>query len=171
MSVKLENDPLMSNLSLHDNLEDLVNLNISSFQRRFQSLQATDFHKNKFSKFKYIDLSALENNELKYFNQVISNAIISPMEYNYVYQELTLPIVSYWINKQNHNLDSFVQRLSAIAMIIAFNTDISSLAEHFVSQNIDFINANLLNNNDQSEALLLALYRLIKFDRLKFLKF
>ncbi len=82
------------------------------------------------------------------------------MEYNYVYQELTLPIVSYWINKQNHNLDSFVQRLSAIAMIIAFNTDISSLAEHFVSQNIDFINANLLNNNDQSEALLLALYRL-----------
>lgn len=171
MSVKLENDPLMSNLSLHDNLEDLVNLNISSFQRRFQSLQATDFYKNKFSKFKYIELSALENNELKYFNQVISNAIISPMEYNYVYQELTLPIVSYWINKQNHNLDSFVQRLSAIAMIIAFNTDISSLAEHFVSQNIDFINANLLNNNDQSEALLLALYRLIKFDRLKFLKF
>lgn len=170
MSVKLENDSMMSNLSLQDNLEDFVKVNVSLFQKRFNDLKETDFYKNKFSKYKNIDLNSYQENEPQYFMDIINSAISSPMEYNFIFQELTLPIVSFWINKQKHSLDSFVERLSAIAMIIPFNKDISSLAEHFVSQNIDFINANL-NKNNQSDVLLLALYRLIKFDRLKFLKF
>ncbi|KAL6931390.1 hypothetical protein ACO0R3_002853 [Hanseniaspora guilliermondii] len=171
MSVKLENDSMMSNLSLQDNLEDFVKVNISSFQRRFNDLKGTDFYKSKFSKYKNIDWNNYQDNESQYFLDIMNNAILSPMEYNFIFQELTLPIVSFWINKQKHSLDSFVERLSAIAMIIPFNKDISSLTEHFVSQNMDFINANLLNDYNQCEVLLLALYRLIQFDRLKFLKF
>ncbi|KAL6927592.1 hypothetical protein ACO0SA_004214 [Hanseniaspora valbyensis] len=166
-----ENKDMLSKLHIDNDaqIEDSVKLNISTFKQRYELLKNTKVFKKRYTNIKDIDFIG---DRVLYFREVIENSVNSPMEYNYVYKELTLPIVSYWVSKETTNLDEIVMKLNALAMIINFNKDISSLVEHFVNANLQYLEAIIsTNKKDQIAILLLAFYRLIKSDKLQFLKF
>ncbi|XBW36301.1 hypothetical protein QEN19_001887 [Hanseniaspora menglaensis] len=168
---KEQNSALLPKLEMNIGIkhEDSVLLNVSVFKQRFAILKNTSVYKKRYTNIKDIEF---KEDELSFFEEIIKKSIESPMEYNYVYKELTLPIVSAWISKETTNLDEIVEKLKSLAMIINFNKDIASLVEYYVKENIQYLEAVMLTNDKKDiEILLLAFYRLIKFDKLKFLKF
>lgn len=163
------NKEMLSKLHISGEDEDTVNLNINLFEQRYELLKETKVYKKRYTNIKKIDFNG---DVVSYVKQVLENSIASPMEYTFVYKELTLPIISHWISKETTNLDEIVEKLKALAIIIKFNEDIASLVEYYVEENLQYLEATILTNLKKDiEPLLLTLYRLTSFDKLRFLKF